>query len=795
MESNSQLQQQEQQISEVQMSRLPLQERWKYIEADLIACELNDNDIDQYFADYYTALYFLFKDQSASAYYCRALNDLYAIPLAERSEDSKGVPFMVVLLCGLLGKYCGYRSSLDIADYLKENAATLQVLLPGFPKYSELLGSSELNRVLGLVNETDVRNLMESMIDSVLDLLFHVNYRPQIFTRDMAKNRFLECYGLEDPVSSIGLIPLDVRETVRRYVRHLHRADNGSFSNIDLSDEDASFNQDSSSATKSKRSKSSKHLESADLKAKSEDTALDLGADGQSNAKTALSSAVTAKRRTQVRGRALNSASANDNSDQAAKPQVNPFFKTVLDMLDVQLQTAHLPRLTQKQRDKVLTYAAMRFEVWNEPILCENTAAQVALQNAESSFKYLKELDPKLLADEENFDPRLVLHYHDPRQAFGNCIYDTLNDFIMPLVCDKKHPAYKYEVDLRDKIESAIANDDPCIKISFREPQTNSLDFFVQETWYLFSLSNLGFTRREYSGKTPVQGWNSVICRTINYVSRSDLKQSLSATAEQFNEIRTEFFERNSELLEGNNSKRNPDDVVSILRDNMLDNYSLGIIAGPKGSVAGFVQTSLPKKQGDGFGLYDGMYIVEPKSTRKQELTGYYVSSLQPNLKSMIKILGALGPKDMIWDFYSHVHKDKMDDIEGLLPLDNLAKFDYLRKFMLSEMRYLHQRQTGVSSGDNQVSISVLRDVMVRDVYYLIDSFVFISTMFHYAYEIGINQEKALAQAEAERKARLAAKAQADADAAKEADEQDGDDVEYGENEENIYSNDDGEYF
>lgn len=746
MESNSQLQEQmqSQKISEVSLSKIPFEQRWKFMEADLRACDVSKENLDKFFADYYTAVYFIATDYSASAYTLRAFNDYAQKVFAQRRDDSKGVPVYVPMLGALLGKCDALNNAQEFNKLLNDNSATFQVLLPGFPQYSKGLTDDAMVRALFKLTECDYRYFWCGLTTGVLEMLFHTGYRPRVVSKTLVRERFLESYGVEDPLSAMALIPLEVKELTRRVCTNLAKfVNDGTPNSTPVPDV----------ATKGQAATSNDGADEGDDF--DEDDA-DEGTDGKGK----------------VPGR---KKSGRGRNTLVFIPSVRtpPIFKSVIDMLDVQLKLAHLPELTKPQRDLLSLYMALRLEVWNLPIICENKYEQLKLQNSEASFEYLKDIDVKMLQDEDlgHFDPQALLHYHDPRECFGNCIYDTLNDFIMPLTSPPESPAYAYEQQLKEAVEKALVYPQSCIKLNFREPQLSTQKAFVHETWYLWSIDGLGFGNREYKGKTPFQGWKSVFCRTISYSSMDEVKQGLADTAENFKRLRTRFFEEHEdEILAMQEYDDHPVDVVTMLVDNLLDNYSLGVMVGPKGSVPGYVQTSLPVANGKGLGYFDGANIIPPDMHRDVEITEYYLCSMHPNLQAMVQMIESLGPKEMIFDFYEHMHPAKMKDMHTKTH-ENYTEIDQLRNIVQTEMRILHSRQAATGE---VMPMQLVRSMMQRDMYYTLDSFILFGWIYHYILEIEENHKREDAEeaAELERKAKEKAEAAANAAADQDSDDE-----------------------
>lgn len=670
-QSNSNLPVQNQVMSEVELSKIPLEKRWQYIEAELRANGLDEKDetkLNQYFADYYTALYYIFKDKSAGAYMVRALLDTSQPILDERRNDSQSIPLFDVMLSCFLGKSSGAGSFAELRNYLKANAAVLQVMLPGYALKPKFQSCEFYRRVLNKVNYTDMLYLLNGMCHSAFELLMRTEYKPRFFNKKLAAERFLESYGVEDPLGSLYLAKVDIKDTLRRFSRYLK--------------EDSMIESDSGAAKTIK---------------------------------------VDRRRRepyVQTRTNAV------------------PVVQNLLDMLALQLQVNGLPALTYEQQQLTAMYILMRLEVWPTPILCENRPEQAQLQGQESSFAYLKELESSFFENMDLFSPAQLLHYHDPREVFGNCIYDTLNDFVMPLNAQEEHPAFADEQTIKAAVHKAIEKDTPCLKLEFRKPQEMG-DEFEHEIWYGYSLESLDLGLLEYHGKQPMQGWKMVLCRTYYTVTKADAKESLSLTAERFKQVRTHFFEDQAEELMSNQMYQSQElDVVSVLKEHLLDNYSLGVLVGTRGTMPGLVRIWSPHEENEGMSLVDGQYLDMPQLYPSSKQNEVYLTTLPCEMDSLLQLLCLSDFGEKIQDFYHHVHAKQVLEQNNALLSEQYQEFDGLRNLMMAILRNLHTRQ---NNDNSQVPIHIIKDLMQMDFYYQLDGVVLTALLYDMTLQLVVN--------------------------------------------------------
>lgn len=650
---------------------MPLEKRWQYIEAELKANGLDEKDeakLNQYFADYYTALYYVFKDKSAGAYMVRALLDTSKPILEERRNDSQSIPLFDVLLSCFLGKSSGAGSFAELRNYLKANAAVLQVMLPGYTLKPKFLSCEFYRRVLNKVNYTDMLYLLNGMCHSAFELLMRTDYKPRFFNKKLAAERFLESYGVEDPLGSLYLAKVDIKDTLRRFSRYLK--------------EDSLIESDSGSAKTIK---------------------------------------VDRRRREPY---------------VQARTNAVPVVQNLLDMLALQLHANGLPALTYEQQQLTAMYILMRLEVWPNPILCENRTEQAQLQVQESTFAYLKELDSSFFENMDLFSPAQLLHYHDPREVFGNCIYDKLNEFVMPLNAQEEHPAFADEQKIKSAVRKAIEKEIPCLKLEFRKPQEMGEEF-EHEIWYGYSLDSLDLGLFEYHGKQPLQGWNMVLCRTYHTATKTDAKESLSLTAERFKQVRTHFFEDQAEELMSNQMYQSQElDVVSVLKDNLLDNYSLGVIVDTRGTMPGLVRLWSPYEDDGRMSLVEGKYLDMPQLNPSSKMDEVYLTTLPYEIDSLLQLLCLSDFGEKIQEFYHHVHAKQFLEQHNAMLSEQYQEFDGLRNLMMAILRNLHTRQ---SDDNSQVPIHIIKDLMQMDFYYQLDGVVLTALLYDMTLQLVVN--------------------------------------------------------
>lgn len=653
------MQPQENGISDVQLSNVPLEQRWRYIEQDLIDCGLSDKALDQYFSDYYTALYYMLEDQSAAAQFFRAIYDLSKPILDKRPEGCQGCPLFIFMMVTFLARGQGGHQFADVARYMRKHAATLQVMLPSFPHYSKLFSPKFFARVMDLISESEGKYMLSGMSKSVFDLLLHTEYRAHGFNKNQAKDRFFENYNLIDAMGSLAVVQVDIKELLRRYSRFLGR--------------------------------SAPEEEEPEV------------ADGETE---------------------VENVSLEQNLPKEA------FADTLLDMLDMQLKNANLPTLTEAQRQLTFFYAMFEICAWDGPIMCENTKELALAQEEAAKFDYLKQLDPKMFESAEQFDPSLLLQYRDPHLLFGNCIYDKLNDFIMPLVFDEEHPAYDDEYEIRQAMEAAIEHNKPCVRMDYRFPQPDQ-DTYEQYSFYLYSLEDLNLQNLEYHGKIPFQGWQSVLCVRKSTVSKTEVKGAFAQTAERFKEVRAKFFEEHAaELQSDMDGDDEPIDVVSVLNENHLDNYSLGIMLAPRGCMPGYVRTSvLDPESPEGFKYLNGEHVIVPEGVCDHKGTSYYLLSMKPSFSTLLELLSLTGNEEMFNKFFAHCNANLMAEMKESCANKDFHEFDFLKNTMQSQLRILHSKQ--VSSG-SLLPVRNIRDMFINDVYYLLDGFVLLAVVFDF---------------------------------------------------------------
>lgn len=673
-------------------------QRWQAIEADLKANGITEDDkLNRYFSDYYTALYFLTKEQSPSGYMLRALYDSATPILAQRRTDAESVPYFVLLLSSFIGKGVGTKNFLEVSAYLREQNVLLQTLLPGYPLCSNEIKPDTFGRVLSHTHLSDLLYGLSGWSQITYDLLMHTGYKPHVFSKSLARDRFFENYCIDDPYGSLTIARVDGRDVLFR-VKEMAIQEGVGMPSILLN-------------------------------------GVEVSAICRSHKKK-LSPEEKARRAEEIAAKIKKSGRAQ-RRDYApvVRSNATPIIGTLLDLISLQLKKHDLPELTFYQKHLTAYYLLWRMEIWQKPLVCENYANQVKLQEQETNFEYLKELDASFFTEPDKFDPAKLFHYHDPREIFGNCIYDTLNDFLMPIgsESEKEHPAYADEQAIKKAVLKAIAKDTPCMKVHFRAPQPLS-DDCEHEVWYFYSLKDLKLGNREYHGKQPLQGWSTVLCRTYYSCSKANAKAALSDTAENFKQARTVFFEENARDLD---YLRDPYtdgeiDLVSVLKENFLDNYSMGIIVGSQGTMPGFVQTTWLNDNGK-YEVVNGQHLSLPTERKESKEPEIYLCSLPYEELSFINLLSLSDFGSQIFDFYTHVHEERIFDLRYAAVSDDYQEFDNLRKLMQNILRILHNRQ---SDSTNQVQLSSIRDLINVDLIYHFDAIVLVALLYNFAFGV-----------------------------------------------------------
>lgn len=659
-QSNSNVQELNKGISAVELAKIPLEKRWRFIEDDLKANGFADIDeaskLDIQFSNYCIALYYMYKEQCASACALRALHDFYQPILQKRRSDSEGMSLMATMLSSFFAKCAGINTYLEFSNYLKENFSSLHVLIPSYPLLSTLSSPEIFERMNANIGRSDMVYLLNGLRYVTADILMRTEYRPRLITRALAAERFLESYGIEDPFGALNLAQVDVKDMLRRISRY-------------VKDEviEESFDED-----------------------------------GQETIRI-----------NPVESRPI------------------PFVQSMIEMLSVHLKRNGLPDLNFEQRSLFGLYLLSCVEVWGTPILCENTVENIRKQESVGNFDFLRDLDKDFFEDPKKFNPEKLISYHDPREVFGNCVYDTLNDFVMPMNATKDHPAYKDEQHIRKVTLDAVAKNKPSVTLHFRVPQPMG-DTFEHEIWNLYSLEELGLADKEYHGRQPMQGWKMVWCRSFYESEKSAAKTAVSSTAEHFKGLRTKFFEQHSEdVLKTYVTYPGQElDVVKVLKDNFLDNYSLGILVGARGTMPGFVKTYDLKPESGISYLINGQHLRLPLINPSKREPEIYLCSMPCNFESLVRLLSMFDFGKQIVDFYHHRHPERFEEIDITKEQNLFQEFEELRGMMFLILRLLHSRQ---SESGGQVGLHFIKSVMHSDLYYQIDGSVLTALVYEQA--------------------------------------------------------------